>query len=191
MLIVSEAQAIDLGLLRGCRGCERIVVLGPVRLCGRIARADPVLHRELARLQGRGRLVEFFAVDQHHRAGVADDEVEFVGDEPPVQRDRDRADLRGAEIGLDVLDAVHQQERNAIALAHALVAQHLGDAIGARIEFRVREAAVLFDLDDRFDLRAQVRPLRQEESEIRLHPGIIQDEVRVRSRCRSRWSPYH
>ena len=84
------------------------------------------------------------------RAAVAEDERELVGDETPVERDDDRADLGDREEALDELDAVHEQERDAVARADA-EGREARWRCGSMRAFTLgkREPALALDLDER------------------------------------------
>jgi len=97
--------------------------------------------------------LELVAEDDRPGAGVADDEGEFLGREAPVQRHADGADLGHREEGLHVLDAVHQQQRHAVALAHAEFAERVRGPVRAEVPLREREAALALDVDEALHVR--------------------------------------
>ncbi len=83
--------------------------------------------RVAARVQVADDGAKLLVVDQHGGAAVGEDEGELVGDETPVRGDDDGADLGDREEALGELDAVHEQERHAVAGA---------DPEGARARWR-------------------------------------------------------
>ena len=76
------------------------------------------------------------------RAGIAQDERQLLRRQAPVERHANSSDLGEREEALHVLDAVHLQERHAVAFRHAEPAQEVGGAVGAGVPLREGEAPV-------------------------------------------------
>ena len=117
---------------------EQLLVLDRAgrRLAGadrdHVLEADAVLERLDERPQ---RLVG----DQDAIAGMRRDVGEVVGVEPQVERVRDEAADRSAEVGLQVLVVVPRERRDAVAVDEAeLVAQRQRELLGASGEIGVR-----------------------------------------------------
>ena len=113
--------------------------------------------------------IELRAEDQDGRAAVVQDVGELLWREPPVERHADRAELCDGKEALDEFDAVHQQERHAVALLDTERAQRVRGAVAALVHLGVREAAPGGDVDDRLELRVQMRALREQEADVVLH----------------------
>jgi hypothetical protein len=101
---------------------------------------------------------ELAPVDQGADPGVAQDEGQLVGHQAPVERHADRADLGDGEEALHVLDAVHLQQRHAVALRHAEPAQEVGGAVGAGVPLREGEAP-------------ELGAFREQQADVLLHAG--------------------
>ena len=114
------------------------------------------------------RVHELVVEDQPRGAAVLQDELQLVGDQPPIQRHHDGADLGEREIRLHELRAVHQEQRHALALRHAGAQEGVRNAVAALVQRREGEPpAVVADV--RLALRRQERPLRQPPADVVLH----------------------
>ena len=154
-VVVRQGHALrDAG---GAGGVEQY--RGIVRLHGRgaqrrVAAGEPVLERDLVRLpaladdgvldrrafgsrhvreQLRGR-------EQDLRSGVVDDVAHFLPLEDRVDRDHDRADLQPRQVREREGRNVRQIERDAVAAAHPVLAQRVGERRGAVVQGRVGDA---------------------------------------------------
>ena len=61
----------------------------------------------------------------------------LVGDEPEVDRHADRPEARAGEVGLDDLEGVEAEDGDAVTLAHAAVAQRVGQPAGPLVELAI------------------------------------------------------
>ena len=80
--------------------------------------------------------------DQHARARVSQHVLDLVGRQAEVDRDRHRAEPVACEECLQELDAVVQQQRDAISGLHAVAGEDRGDPGGAIVKLGVRSGVV-------------------------------------------------
>ena len=72
--------------------------------------------------------------DVHPRFAVVDDLLEFRGRKPPVHRLCDESDSTTRKVGGAVLDAVHAQDADSIALLQAEAKQRIRKLANVAIE---------------------------------------------------------
>ena len=144
---------------RGVHDVEHVVVAGADRRFGRVRRVPkrPVVRREIGdvavrdleplvdvglvatRMQIGHGVDEVIVEEEPRRAAVLQDEFQFVGDQAPVQRHHDGADLRQGEVRLDELGAVHQQQPDPFAFLNSRSQKRIRGLVAAGIEFAERQ----------------------------------------------------
>ncbi|MEZ5262594.1 MAG: hypothetical protein R2755_12665 [Acidimicrobiales bacterium] len=93
----------------------------------------------------------------------------LVGDQPPVQRHHDDAQLRAAEERLHELGAVLGQDGDAIALADAQAAQQVTRPVGPVVPLGVGEAAPGGPVDHGLQVRVATGATGQDLTDVHLH----------------------
>ena len=124
---------------------ERGVVVEQIRrLAARWGGGDHLLVRRPDLEHGPDRAAPGWRriADQDARARVSQDVLDLVGRQAEVDRDRDRAEPMTGQKCLDELDAVVQEQRDAISRLNAGAREDSGDPGGAVVELRVRSGVV-------------------------------------------------
>ncbi len=109
------------------------------------------------------------------REGVADLVGELVRLEHRAARAHDRAQLLDAEVRDEVLRAVLQKERHAVALSHADAVQRLREGVAQAVELRVADVAAIPDERGLAGLAARV--LAQVLVQRLLAEGVVDVDV--------------
>ena len=100
-------------------------------------------HGHAGQLRALGALAEQRrGADQRLRAGVGQDVLDLLGLEQRVHRHGDAAEGQHAEVGQREVRGVRQQQRDLVARADALLAEHRGVLLGVRPQLAVGEAQV-------------------------------------------------
>ena len=86
--------------------------------------------------------------DQHFWLRVPDHVGQLVGPRPEGERDVDGVELRGREVGLDVLGAVDLQHGDAVAGSDAHAGKSVCEPIDAELKLLVADAPVAVDHRD-------------------------------------------
>ena len=87
---------------------------------------DVVLHRSSLAAQAFDQRNEFGIKAQHARSGVVQDIGEFLGAQPDIERQQDRADLRHAVVGLEQAVTIKAQVGHAVGRLQAQLQQGIG-----------------------------------------------------------------
>ncbi len=126
-----------------------------------IARLHPGGHRRRvgSPLQRGHHLGKLTVKQQHRGTAVREYEGQLVGHQPPVERHHDGTDAGDGEKRLDVLGAVHHEQRHAVALAYPEIDKRVGRATGALVELAVSEPQTRLHAYESFDIRIQFGPL--------------------------------
>ncbi len=178
---VHDVELVGAGgadLRRGGRGLVLELRVVPREGVPGIGRADVDPLADVAAVRAAplkvGHLIlELAAVDQDAGRRVLQDERQFVRHQPPVQRHVDRPELGHRKEALDVLGAVHQQQRHAVALPDAERLEQVRGAVGAGVELPVGEAAPGLELHPALQVGREVGALREDQADIALHGAIL------------------
>ena len=106
-------------------------------------------------------------------AAVFENELEFVRDQTPVERDHDSAYLGQSKIGLHELDTVHLQQTHPLALANPRRQKRIGHPIAASIQLTVGQSDVRVTIDIRFCAWRQKSAFAQKQSQIIFHSPLL------------------
>ena len=79
---------------------------------------------------------ELGAEDEEGGVREVDAVPDLVGGVAEVERDRERARAEDAEVDREPLEAVHEEDRDLVALLHAAREQEVGEAVGLLLELR-------------------------------------------------------
>ena len=122
----------------------------------RALRGDDMRHLHLGP-QLRQDVRELRPADQHHRLAIVDDISQLVRGQPPVQRRKDRADLRQAVEQINVDRAVVGQDRDPIALLHPqALPQEVRQPVRPRVQLAVGEPLPRVQIHQRLAVGGQV-----------------------------------
>jgi len=124
-----------------------------------------------AMLEAFGQVLELGVVEECAGAGVLDDVLDFRHREAEVDRQKDGAELGDGENQLQLRMAVLQQRTDSVAGAHAAVAQGVGQAIAAVVEFAIGETQVA--VDDRQAVTRNRRALGSPVAQPLIHNNLF------------------
>ena len=113
--------------------------------------------------------VEGSSEDQGVGAGIAQDEREFVGYEPPVEGHDYTTGFSRPEEDFDEVAAVHQQGCHSVALGESVVSHAVGDLVAALVQLHVGLAFAAGDINDGFCCGIQQSAFGYEQSDVVFH----------------------